>query len=328
MALDTTDKVSGDASARIDISAAAGTSWRLNFRPLQPVPVTAGNAYTLSFWAKADRPHSIDAWVQQAQAPWKTWFWFGNTALGTDWRRFEVAATATGTDTAANLRIGLGQAGGSVWLDGVVLQQGTRRIWRRDYENGVALVNTSGSSAIVPLGGLLRKIKGRQVPTLNDGSLVSRVTLPGRDGLVLLRPTGSPQDIATQAAGQMLAEWQRCASLSKRAYSYYVRLVPRSTGASRVRAMRARFAWQQALTATEVVSTRAAACRTAVASGDWISARSKAEATGIAAARAWTLVERAWHLGRAGGIGTVARRSAAAGREKVVTARVAIAALQ
>lgn len=59
--------------------------------------------------------------------------------------------------------------------------------WRRDFTNGVSLVNPSGSAVTVKLGGTFRKIKGAQDPVVNDGSLVTSVKLAAQDGVVLLR---------------------------------------------------------------------------------------------------------------------------------------------
>jgi hypothetical protein len=63
--------------------------------------------------------------------------------------------------------------------------------YRRDYANGIALVNPTTAAVTVQLGGSFRKIKGAQVPTVNDGTLVTAVTLQPRDGIVLLR-TAAP----------------------------------------------------------------------------------------------------------------------------------------
>jgi hypothetical protein len=61
-------------------------------------------------------------------------------------------------------------------------------VWRRDFDNGVVLVNPKGNGQkTVNLGGTFKHIKGAQNPTLNDGSSVTSVTLADRDGLVLLR---------------------------------------------------------------------------------------------------------------------------------------------
>jgi hypothetical protein len=61
-------------------------------------------------------------------------------------------------------------------------------IWERDYENGIVLVNATSKAITISLEGPLRKIKGTQDPTINDGSLVTQVTLQPKDGIILLRP--------------------------------------------------------------------------------------------------------------------------------------------
>ncbi len=64
-------------------------------------------------------------------------------------------------------------------------QQG---VWRRDFQNGIALVNPKGNGAqTVTLEAAFIKIKGTQVPAINDGSTVTKVTLADRDGILLLR---------------------------------------------------------------------------------------------------------------------------------------------
>jgi hypothetical protein len=74
----------------------------------------------------------------------------------------------------------LGQATGAA----VKLSNG---VWRRDFANGIALVNNSGSTQTVSLGGTFRRIRGTQDPTVNSGASVSSVSLPPQDAVILLR---------------------------------------------------------------------------------------------------------------------------------------------
>ncbi|HET9106401.1 MAG TPA: putative glycoside hydrolase [Steroidobacteraceae bacterium] len=61
-------------------------------------------------------------------------------------------------------------------------------VWRRDFSNGIALVNPKGNGTqTVQLGGTFVKIKGTQDPTVNNGQKVTSVTLNDRDGIILLR---------------------------------------------------------------------------------------------------------------------------------------------
>lgn len=61
-------------------------------------------------------------------------------------------------------------------------------VWRRDFTNGIALVNPKGNGTrTVQLGGTFVKIKGTQATSVNNGQTVTSVTLQDRDGIILLR---------------------------------------------------------------------------------------------------------------------------------------------
>ena len=67
-------------------------------------------------------------------------------------------------------------------------------VWRRDFVNGIALVNPKGNGPqTVTLGGSFVKLKGTQDPTVNNGQTVTSVTLNDRDGLILMRPAALKQ---------------------------------------------------------------------------------------------------------------------------------------
>jgi hypothetical protein len=76
----------------------------------------------------------------------------------------------------------------SAWQNGV---------WRRDFTNGIALVNPKGNGAqTVQLGGTFVKLKGSQAPSVNNGQTVTSVTLQDRDGIILLRQAPLKQPMA------------------------------------------------------------------------------------------------------------------------------------
>jgi hypothetical protein len=325
--IDTGDASAGAGSVRIDIDEAGGTDLTVKFR-IQPVPVRAGEQYTLTFWAKSDRPRAIRPWVQRLP-PYEAWVNFAaDVELTTSWQRYEMSATAKSGGPDGRLVFPLGQSPGSVWLDQVMLQRGSTDVWRRDFEGGVALVNATASSVTVPLGEILRKIDGGQVPALNDGSLVARVILPPRDGLVLVRTTDSAHEMAILAADQLRAKWQRCVTLCRDARAFYAHRVQTSSGPARLGAVRARLAWDRALAASRTARTQATACQGAIAEGELVAANTALAAHRISVVRAWEQVKRAWRMGHASGShATAARRSAAVGRERCYTARIALTAL-
>lgn len=186
LALDSSTAASGTASARISVTQAGGTGWQVAFS-FEPAEVISATEYTLSFWAQADHDRSIDAWVQEGRSPWEVYLWLGSLPLTTIWQPYEVAGPATGSDAQAVLYFGLGETTGTVWLDNVRLQAGSRNIWRRDYTGGVVVVNATATTQTAALGETLHKISGTQAPAINDGRLVTQVVLPPRDGLILLR---------------------------------------------------------------------------------------------------------------------------------------------
>ena len=69
-----------------------------------------------------------------------------------------------------------------------VSQGGDGNYWRRTYSNGLVLVNpskTKTSYVHVPAG--YKRLHGTQDPAVNNGQVVSTVTLPPRSGLLLIR---------------------------------------------------------------------------------------------------------------------------------------------
>jgi Hypothetical glycosyl hydrolase family 15 len=79
----------------------------------------------------------------------------------------------------ANLGQALSSPPTAAWQNGV---------WRRDFANGIALVNPKGNGPqTVQLGGTFVKINGTQDPAVNNGQTVTSVTLQDRDGIILLR---------------------------------------------------------------------------------------------------------------------------------------------
>jgi hypothetical protein len=61
-------------------------------------------------------------------------------------------------------------------------------VHRRDFQNGIAINNSSSETRTVDLGGRFTKLKGTQDPALNNGSTVTSVTIPPQDGIILLKP--------------------------------------------------------------------------------------------------------------------------------------------
>jgi hypothetical protein len=68
-------------------------------------------------------------------------------------------------------------------------------VYRRDFENGIALVNPKGNGPVeVTLEEDFRRIAGKQDPIVNNGALTRKVVLQDRDGIILkrIKPVAAP----------------------------------------------------------------------------------------------------------------------------------------
>jgi hypothetical protein len=100
--------------------------------------------------------------------------WGGWSEMMREYRKIMAAL-------AAPKMLIFGQAGlaTSAWQNGV---------YRRDYQNGIVLVNPKGNgSQTVQLETSFKHISGTQAPAINNGQTVQSVTINDRDGVVLLR---------------------------------------------------------------------------------------------------------------------------------------------
>lgn len=61
-------------------------------------------------------------------------------------------------------------------------------VWARDFVNGKILVNATADAQTIKLEGDYEKLRGEQAPEINNGAIISRLTLASEDGIVLLRP--------------------------------------------------------------------------------------------------------------------------------------------
>lgn len=61
-------------------------------------------------------------------------------------------------------------------------------VYRRDFDNGMILVNLGIEAQSVTLGRTYRHLRGRQDPSVNTGELVDSVRIPAEDGLILVFP--------------------------------------------------------------------------------------------------------------------------------------------
>ena len=181
--LDPSTSGSGAVSARVTVPVAGTVPYATTLRTTGSIPVSQYQAYSATFWAKADRPRSAFAVAGRTSGGGS----YGSRKfdLTTEWRRYQMIIVAQGSGTA-ELQFHLAGEVGDVWLDDVHFQQGVTNLWRRDFQNGIVLVNPDIAPMTVPLERSYRRIQGVTDPITNDGAIVTQITVPPSDARFLI----------------------------------------------------------------------------------------------------------------------------------------------
>ena len=144
------------------------------------VNLSANTQYTLVFSAKASRLREIEVSIGGHSERYM---------VGPDWQRL-VVAFKTNAGSNDYIRFNVGRESTQVWLDSVYVFNGNPNVFRRDFDNGIVVVNATPNTRTIGLGGTFKRIKGTQDP-VNNGASLSRVTLPPYDSALLLRSSGN-----------------------------------------------------------------------------------------------------------------------------------------
>jgi hypothetical protein len=131
---------SGGPSAQIAVSQAATIPWHIEFKQSN-LHLTAGQEYQVQFWAKASTPVSFQVVTQGANAPYANYGLNATVNVGASWSSYSVSFVAPSTASDGILEFQLGAQAAQIWLDGVDLSTAPTDIYRRDFCNGVVVLN-------------------------------------------------------------------------------------------------------------------------------------------------------------------------------------------
>ena len=143
------------------------------------VSVSGSTTYTLAFSARASKVREIR--VELGGDSYRI-------PVGEKWRRYVLAFKPKGGSTKASFL--LGREDSEFWLDSVYLFAEDANVFRRDFDNGIALANATARSRTIQVGAGFRRINGIQDRAVNNGQAVTSVTLPPYDGILLVRNEG------------------------------------------------------------------------------------------------------------------------------------------
>lgn len=200
---DTTTAPVGNASARITCTAAVpDVAWATVYRTTTGIPVVQNGEYAATFWAKAQWPRSIEVVAGFVGGGIS----YARLVLPIDqvWRRYQVILRPNQPGTAS-LNLMLASETGDVWLDDLHLQQGANSVYRRDFQNGMVLVNPGATPQDVVMESTVRRIAGVRDPAVNNGTSGTVHRVGASDALFLIgtdiTPPASIRDLHTAPPG-------------------------------------------------------------------------------------------------------------------------------
>jgi hypothetical protein len=120
---DNTTKVNGSYSAKVNITQSNPTNWYLQWGH-KNLSLTAGQPYTVTFYAKASQARSASVMIQKNASPFTEYF-NQTFNLTTSWQKFTYTYNATTNDSSVWLAFNLANASGQVWFDDVMLCKGS-----------------------------------------------------------------------------------------------------------------------------------------------------------------------------------------------------------
>ncbi len=167
-------RISGATPYTPDIFAARVQTERIS--------VSSGEEMTVAFAARSSEFRTINVDFGSVRGQ--------RIPVGPNWRRY-VLTFVSDSNQNIPVRFQVGREDAPVWLDSVHVFRGNANVFRRDFENGIAIANATPSARTIQLGGEFQRISGTQDSSVNNGRTVTSVTIPPYDGLLLVRPEGS-----------------------------------------------------------------------------------------------------------------------------------------
>ncbi len=153
----------GNGSAAATITTPGAMQWNAELEQ-DNLAFVAGTSYSLQFWARSDSPRSITVFTQGGAPDYPGYGLGEPISLTPAWQLFNVSFIATATANDGRLEFQFGDLAGTVWIDNVQLTAGTSNIYRRDFTNGVVLLNGTSTPQTVSLEPGFNRFTGTQAP--------------------------------------------------------------------------------------------------------------------------------------------------------------------
>jgi uncharacterized protein (TIGR03437 family) len=162
--IDTSIAADGNASARVTVSSVSAQPWQITFEQ-DNISITEGATYQIQFWARSDSPRNITVFSQGGAPNYTNYGLNTSVALGPSWNLYTASFIAAATATDARLEFWIGDTAGTIWFDGVQFSVSqTSDLYRREFTNGITLLNATAVPQTVSLEPGLQRFSGSQAP--------------------------------------------------------------------------------------------------------------------------------------------------------------------
>ncbi len=203
---DTVSPPVGVASARATIPSAGAGPSSTKVRSLGSLFYLPPLPHSVTFWARAAAPRTIQVAAVSVANPID--FATSTVSIDATWRQYQVIWTSGEGFGPVLLEFRLGGSATNVWLDDVHFQREASSIHRRDFQNGIVLVNPSATPLFVPLEAPFRRIAGTVDPAVNDGMWTTEAVVNANDALFLVRQSASTVAVDPPAARGAAPLWR------------------------------------------------------------------------------------------------------------------------
>lgn len=164
VALDSNIAAVGASSARVTVASVAAADWHITFEK-EALTLKGGTNYQVQFWARSDSSRTITVQVQGG-APNFPLYGLSKPriAIGLGWSLYTLDFVAPVNATDGRLEFWVGDAAGNFWLDAVQVSEASASVYRRDFTNGIVLLNGTAGAQTISLESGLQRFKGTKAP--------------------------------------------------------------------------------------------------------------------------------------------------------------------
>lgn len=153
---------SGTPAARITITSAGrsgGIEFAQNHRKLEK-----GKSYQITFNARSSVPTDMTLFSSKNAPNWDNYGLQRTLHLTREWQTFTTTFTATQAASDARFQFIFSATPGDVWIDAITVVEGRPDLYRRDFQNGIVLLNGTHSRQAIDVGPGFKHLTGQQAP--------------------------------------------------------------------------------------------------------------------------------------------------------------------